>query len=176
MNKKQKKKDGSFPANLIIIIAVFIAITGGLFYYSKNPFTPEFFSSLPSISPVSMDTAAIVSSFGQSNSISRIDYNNPGIDFSVPSKTPVFASGGGEVLIAGSHGRYGLTVLIGHPADYTTIYSGLGFARVNVSDLVKKGDIIGTSAELEKDGKSIIHYEVRVDGKPIDPEELIDFK
>ncbi len=176
MNEKQKKGTGSFSVNLIIVIAVFIAITGGLLYYSQNPFTPGVFSSLPSISPVPMDTAAMVSSFGQSNSISGIDNSNPGIDFSVPSKTPVFASGGGEVLIASPHGRYGLTVLIKHPADYTTIYSGLGSARVNVGSLVKKGDIIGTSVELEKDGKSIVHYEVRMEGKPIDPKELIDFK
>ena len=176
MKEKSKKETGSFLANLIIVIIVFIMITGGLFYYSNNLFTPELFSSLPSISPVSMDTATMVSSFGQDNSISIINYNNPGIDFSVPSKTPVFASGGGKVTIAGHHGSYGITVLIKHPEDYTTIYSGLGFTRVNVGDLVKKGDIIGISVELEEDGKSIIHYEIRVDGKPIDPEELIDFK
>ncbi|MDD5644288.1 MAG: M23 family metallopeptidase [bacterium] len=176
MSEKEKKSAGFF-GNFLIIIISFSMIIGGLVYYSGHPSVPVTAASKPNLLPVSGNSFSIVSSFGKiEHPISGIVSNNQGIDFAVSSGSPVYASGGGEALIAGQHGRYGLTVLLQHPDNYTTMYSNLGLIKVNVGDIVREGEIVGLSLTAEQGKESIIHFEIRKDGKPLNPVEEYDLK
>lgn len=176
MSEKEKSHQGFF-SNFLIVVIVFAVLIAGLVYYSGRPLTPVAAVSRPSSLPVSGDSPKIISSFGKTeHPISGIVVNNQGIDFAVSSGSPVYASGGGEVLIAGQHGRYGLTVLLQHPDDYTTMYSNLGLTNVNVGDIVGEKDIIGLALTSEQGKDSIVHFELRKDGKPVDPEEAFGLK
>lgn len=96
-----------------------------------------------------------------------------GIDLQTDYGTPVKACAAGRVIRAGERGGLGLCVEIDHENGCTTLYAGLSSADyVKSGDPVHQGQVIahagnGVLAE-EADGPHL-HFEVRRDGKPVDP-------
>jgi murein DD-endopeptidase MepM/ murein hydrolase activator NlpD len=66
-----------------------------------------------------------------------------GVDYGAPTGTPVMASGGGVVTLAGHWGGYGLAVRLRHPNGYQTIYGHLSRVKVRLGQRVQQGDVIG---------------------------------
>lgn len=92
-----------------------------------------------------------------------------GIDISAPLGTEVRAVNKGKVLYSDVNGIYGLMVIISHGYYYYTIYSHLADAYVNVGDEVEGGDVIGTVGMTGYTEKPVLHFEIRLKEKPLNP-------
>ncbi|MEX2551949.1 MAG: alpha/beta hydrolase [Actinomycetota bacterium] len=96
-----------------------------------------------------------------------------GVDFGVPSETPVKASGAGEVTFVGPVGGEGLFITISHEKGLETTYSYLSSTDVVNGQRVAQGDVIGKSGEGHPgEGAPALHFGAKQDGKYIDPEML----
>lgn len=89
-----------------------------------------------------------------------------GIDFSVPTGTPVKAGQSGQVVYAGWMNGYGKLIVIKHDNTYSTVYGHLhSFGRgIKVGSRVNKGQIIAKSGNTGRSTGAHLHYEIRVNG------------
>jgi len=94
-----------------------------------------------------------------------------GTDFGAPAGTPVRATADGTVTFAGWDGGYGNVVMIRHFGGYSTRYAHLSrFAPgIRRGAAVKQGQTIGYVGATGLATGPHLHYELRKDGKPIDP-------
>lgn len=99
--------------------------------------------------------------------------SHPGIDIAVPTGTPVRASGGGMVIAAGTDRDYGLFVLLRHPAGYETMYGHASRLLVREGDEVAPGQVIALSGNSGRSTAPHLHFEVRRDGRSLDPLTLV---
>ncbi|MEO3387389.1 peptidoglycan DD-metalloendopeptidase family protein [Mesorhizobium sp. CAU 1741] len=113
---------------------------------------------------------SVTSSFGvRRDPFLRKPAMHAGIDFRATAGTPIRSAGAGTVIKAGWNGGYGRMVEVDHGHGFTTRYAHM--SRISV----KKGQDVDTSTilgEVGTSGRSTgphLHYEVRRDGKPIDP-------
>lgn len=92
--------------------------------------------------------------------------------------TPVLASDGGVVVVAGWEGGYGNCVVIKHSNDYYTRYGHMpyGAIRVRVGQKVSKGQQIGAIGNTGRSTGPHLHFEIRtggIYGKVLDPEKFV---
>lgn len=92
-----------------------------------------------------------------------------GIDLAAPAGTPVKTAGEGVVLFAGPQSGYGLIVVVGHERGLVTVYAHSRDLRVRTGQTVRPGQVIATVGESGKTSGPHLHFEVRVDGEPVDP-------
>ncbi|WP_395843429.1 peptidoglycan DD-metalloendopeptidase family protein [Archangium violaceum] len=92
-----------------------------------------------------------------------------GIDLAVPVGTPVKTAQEGEVLYAGEQRGYGLIVIVRHSDRLITLYAHNRDLRVRTGQKVRRGQVVATVGESGKTSGPQLHFEVRVDGKPVDP-------
>ncbi|MFQ5595138.1 MAG: peptidoglycan DD-metalloendopeptidase family protein [Anaerolineae bacterium] len=110
----------------------------------------------------------ISSTFGYRVFRGQRDFHT-GIDVAVWYKTPVHATEDGTVVAAGWESGYGWTVEVQHEQGYTSLYGHLSRYLVDVGDVVKRGQTIGLSGSSGNSTGPHLHYEIRLDGVPIDP-------
>ncbi|MFC5647727.1 peptidoglycan DD-metalloendopeptidase family protein [Paenibacillus solisilvae] len=105
-------------------------------------------------------------------------YANQGIDLAKADDKPfdVTAALSGIVSLAGTHPLNGSYIEIKHSDGIVTVYQSLSGVKVKVGDEVKQGTIIAQAgrSELGKDLGVHLHFEVRKDGKPMNPSTLIE--
>ncbi len=94
---------------------------------------------------------------------------HPGLDIGVNTGTTVRAAADGTVLMAQWYGGYGNYVLIDHGGGISTGYGHLSVIYVSVGQHVNRGDPIAASGNTGASTGPHLHFEVRKDGKPIDP-------
>jgi lipoprotein NlpD len=92
-----------------------------------------------------------------------------GIDLAAPAGTPVRTAGEGLVLFAGPQSGYGLIVVVGHEKGLVTVYAHSRDLRVRTGQQVRPGQVIATVGESGKTSGPHLHFEVRVEGEPVDP-------
>ena len=102
-----------------------------------------------------------------------VDESHPGIDIAVPVGTPIRASGGGTVTAAGYDPDYGLFVLLRHPSGYETMYGHTSRLLAAEGDDVQAGQVIGLSGNSGRSTAPHLHFEIRHDGKSVDPLDLV---
>lgn len=95
-----------------------------------------------------------------------------GVDILGTSGQKVIASNGGKVVYSGNGLKgYGNLIIIKHDNGYLTAYAH------NKTNLVKEGATVSRGDKIaemgEDNGKSLLHFEVRKSGKPIDPIKFI---
>jgi murein DD-endopeptidase MepM/ murein hydrolase activator NlpD len=95
-----------------------------------------------------------------------------GIDIAVTEGTAVLATASGAVEFAGWDDTYGYLVIIDHHNGYETIYGHNSNLRVYSGDFVNQADIIALSGNTGRSTGPHLHYEIRKDGKPVDPKEF----
>jgi murein DD-endopeptidase MepM/ murein hydrolase activator NlpD len=95
-----------------------------------------------------------------------------GVDFALPYGSSVFATADGVVLSVKRNSTYGLKIDIQHGSVVTTRYAHLSAAMVKAGDEVCRGQEIGLVGSSGRSTGPHLHYEVRVDGKTIDPQVL----
>ena len=99
--------------------------------------------------------------------------NHPGFDLAAPTGTEVDAAAAGKVTHAGAAGTYGNLVTVDHGNGIETRYAHLSAVDVQVGDTVTPGQDIGKVGTTGYSTGPHLHFEVRKDGKPIDPAPLI---
>jgi murein DD-endopeptidase MepM/ murein hydrolase activator NlpD len=92
-----------------------------------------------------------------------------GIDIAVPAGTPVHASASGTVVYAGWMSGYGYLVAIDHGNGLATAYAHNSSLLVAVGQHVAQGDTISLSGSTGHSTGPHVHFEVRVNGVPVDP-------
>ena len=126
---------------------------------------------IPAIQPLTHRTMrGIGSHFGyRIDPFYKVMKFHAGIDFSAATGTRVYATGNGVVSHAGWEGGYGNLIVINHGYSYMTEYGHLSRIGVRDGQIVKRGQMIGFVGSTGKSTASHLHYEVRKDGKPINP-------
>ncbi len=129
-------------------------------------------NTLPNSSPI--DAAFNSSSFGW-----RLDPFNghkafhEGLDFTAASGTMIYAAASGIVSFADQTPDYGKIVKIDHGSGLETRYAHASKLLVKVGERIQKGQEI---AEVGTTGRSTgphLHYEIRLDGNPLDPRKYL---
>ncbi|HZH34194.1 MAG TPA: M23 family metallopeptidase [Pyrinomonadaceae bacterium] len=93
-----------------------------------------------------------------------------GIDIGIPQGTPVLAAAKGVVTHSGWAGGYGNVVIIEHDgSDVITRYAHLSRCDVAVGQTVNKGSQIGLVGSTGRSTGPHLHYEVRINGRAVDP-------
>jgi murein DD-endopeptidase MepM/ murein hydrolase activator NlpD len=92
-----------------------------------------------------------------------------GVDLAAPHGSPIVATAGGVVGTAGWSGGYGLLVAVSHGDGVQTRYGHLSRLAVAPGQQVAAGQVIGYVGSTGDSTGPHLHYEVRVDGRAIDP-------
>ena len=98
---------------------------------------------------------------------SYIVYN--GINVQAKKGSSVKAIFDGKILYAGELEGYGNLVIVGHGNKYHSLYGHLDDIKVSVDKIVKTGEIIGLSGDSGSLEGEVLYFELRKNGKPIQP-------
>lgn len=96
-----------------------------------------------------------------------------GVDFAGKDGSDIVSVGSGLVTWAGERYGYGLLVEVNHGGGYTTRYAHAKTVRVKVGDIVKKGEVLATMGSSGRSTGPHVHFEVRLNGKAVDPSRYI---
>ena len=94
---------------------------------------------------------------------------HPGIDIGASSGTPIKAAASGVVLTAGYNGGYGNLVVLDNGNGIATAYAHQSQIAVSVGQTVSQGQVIGYVGSTGFSTGPHLHFEVRVNGSPVDP-------
>ena len=92
-----------------------------------------------------------------------------GIEIAAPEWTPVVAADKGEVVFSGSYGGQGKLVIIDHRNGFFTVYAYNNELLVSKGASVKKGQQIAKSGATGSASQPSLHFELRKDGKAVNP-------
>jgi murein DD-endopeptidase MepM/ murein hydrolase activator NlpD len=156
---------------------------GGPFERAGNPTFKALFNSwkkldqlqdgviaIPSDKPIKSNVA-FTSGFGvRSDPFRGGAAMHPGIDLAGSVGTPIHATADGTVIRAGwNSGGYGNLVEVDHGRGITTRYGHLSAILVHPGDRVTRGQIVGRMGSTGRSTGSHLHYEVRIDGRAVNP-------
>lgn len=96
-----------------------------------------------------------------------------GIDMAAPTGTPIYASGEGVVTFAGWQRGYGNVIKLQHALGIETLYPHLSRIGVKTGQKVSRGARIGDMGNTGRSTGPHLHYEVRVNGKAVNPLSFI---
>ncbi|MBV7257646.1 peptidoglycan DD-metalloendopeptidase family protein [Pacificimonas sp. WHA3] len=97
-----------------------------------------------------------------------------GVDMSGPVGEPIYAAAEGTIVRSGRHGGYGKLVEIDHGSGLTTRYAHMSRLDVRVGDRVARGEKIGGMGSTGRSTGSHLHYEVRIDGRAVNPMPFLE--
>jgi murein DD-endopeptidase MepM/ murein hydrolase activator NlpD len=121
----------------------------------------------PFIIPV---VGRLTSEFGyRTHPISGATRLHAGMDIAAPAGTPIGAAGAGTVVSAGWRGGYGNAVIIDHGGGVATLYAHQSRLAASVGQTVTQGQVIGYVGTTGYSTGNHLHWEVRVNGTPINP-------
>lgn len=131
----------------------------------------QLLSSTPSITPV---RGILTDGFGgRSDPFTGEPGTHSAIDISSAHGQPVRATADGTVVKAEWENGYGNVVFISHGYGYSTRYGHLSAFAVRPGDRIKRDQIIGYVGSTGRSTGPHLHYEVRVNNKPVNPLEYI---
>jgi len=128
-------------------------------------------ASIPAIQPVSnKDLTRIASGYGyRIHPIYGIPKMHNGLDFTATQGTPIYATGDGIVRNAEFGSGFGNNIIINHGYGYETLYGHLVRMKVRSGQRVKRGEVIGWVGSTGASTGPHCHYEVHINGRPVDP-------
>jgi murein DD-endopeptidase MepM/ murein hydrolase activator NlpD len=144
---------------------------------ARDVATAERLKALLSFVPLRMPLSgdpSLTSSFGY-----RVDpflgrlALHPGVDLAEAYGAEIHAAAAGRVTHAGPAGGYGIMVEIDHGNGLATRYAHMSEALVEEGEEVDKGAVLGRLGSTGRSTGPHLHYEVRVDGEPVDPERYL---
>lgn len=139
--------------------------------------SPFFYDGGPFIAPTSATRRTsffgdrrvyIYSNGGRDTSI------HGGIDYGIPTGTPVHACAGGRVVLSKSRIVTGNTVIIEHLPGIYSLYYHLDSLTVSENQFLSRGDIIGKSGSTGLSTGPHLHWEIRVHGEMADPDSFVN--
>ncbi len=141
--------------------------TGNTDYYN-----PKGESVRKALLKTPVDGARISSGFGmRRHPILGYSKMHKGIDFAVPTGTPIQAAGNGTVEFAGANGAYGYYVRVKHDDKHATAYAHMSrFAQgIRKGVRVSQGQVIGYVGSTGRSTGPHLHYEILAGGKQVNP-------
>jgi murein DD-endopeptidase MepM/ murein hydrolase activator NlpD len=96
-----------------------------------------------------------------------------GIDIAAAYGSPIWATADGTVIRAEKEKIGGNTVIVSHRFGYTSVYCHLSKFNVKVGQKVKREDVIGFVGRSGRAFGTHVHYEVRRNGKALNPDDFI---
>ena len=125
--------------------------------------------AVPSEKPVKM--AAFTSGYGtRSDPFNGSVARHMGIDLAGPMGTPIYATADGVVSASGyNNGGYGNLIKLDHGRGIETRYGHLSAMLVAAGQRVIRGQLIGRMGSTGRSTGSHLHYEVRIEGKAVNP-------
>ena len=156
---------------------------GGPFESAGNPTFKALFNSwkkldqlqdgviaIPSDKPVRTEVT-FTSGFGvRSDPFRSGSAMHPGIDLAGKYGTPVYATADGTVARAGwNSGGYGNLIELDHGRGISTRYGHLSAILVHEGDHITRGQLIGRMGSTGRSTGNHLHYEVRIDGRAVNP-------
>jgi murein DD-endopeptidase MepM/ murein hydrolase activator NlpD len=124
-------------------------------------------AATPSISPV---RGILTSGYGhRADPVTGERAMHRAIDLSTAPGQPILATADGIVLQAESSGRLGNSVYLAHGFGLTTRYGHMSRFTVRAGERVQRGDVIGYVGNTGRATGFHLHYEVRLDGRPVNP-------
>ena len=148
---------------------VSLALAGGL----SPDFTGDWtaLADAPTLWPVE---GRVTSSFGERmDPINSEGAFHTGIDIAAPYGTPVRATADGLVTGADLGRGYGHTVELNDGHDIMTVYAHLSAVAVVPGQHVSRGQIIAYVGDSGRSTGPHVHYEVRIDGVPVNPHKYL---
>lgn len=131
----------------------------------------ELWASTPSIWP---SQGWISSDFGYRTSpfTGKREFHK-GLDISTPQGTPIYAPAKGMVTSGGRDGGYGIAITINHGSGITTRYAHLHSLAIKKGQKVTRGQLIAYAGNTGRSTGPHLHYEVRLNGVPVNPMRYI---
>lgn len=144
----------------------------GLFWPSKSDVVE--LQHYPTISPIrNLEPGMIASGFGNRiNPFNKKIYRHTGLDLVAERGTEVLATAGGKIIkthIDVTPGGSGSFILIDHGKGYQTRYTKMESVFIRLGQSVKQGQIIGTVGQTGTSIAPHLHYEVFLNGRPVNP-------
>lgn len=88
--------------------------------------------------------------------------------------SPIYAAHDGKVVVAGYKGSYGNTVEIAANSTFLTSYHHMSRIAARVGQNVSAGTVIGYIGSTGMSTGPHLHFEVRINGKDVDPQKYLD--
>jgi murein DD-endopeptidase MepM/ murein hydrolase activator NlpD len=96
-----------------------------------------------------------------------------GLDFAARRGTPIKATADGVITFAGKNGSIGITAKIDHGNGYVTIYGHCNKLVVKKGQQIRRGDVIGEIGNTGRSTGDHLHYEIRQNGKAVNPHRYL---
>ncbi len=130
-------------------------------------------ASIPQVSPAHV--AYVSSSYGyRSDPFTGAAAFHAGLDFPGPMGSPIYAAAKGMVSFVGQRQGYGNCIEIDHGNGLMTRYGHLSGFRAHVGEKVGPGTVIGAMGSTGRSTGSHLHFEVRVNGQPVNPRPFLE--
>ncbi len=131
----------------------------------------DLLNATPSISPTE---GRITSAYGKRVCpFTGEDEFHEGLDIASPEGTPILAAAQGKVTFAGWHGTYGKMMIIDHGYGTVTRYAHVSQFLKNPGETVQKGDVVALVGNTGQSTGPHLHYEICLNGKPVNPGKYI---
>lgn len=105
--------------------------------------------------------------------IRRFSHKHSGIDLAAPVGSPIRAVAAGRVVFADPYAGFGNLVVIQHTSHLTSHYAHCYSLKVRPGQQVKAGEIIALVGNTGMSTGPHLHFEIRIDGEPRNPEAFI---
>lgn len=185
MKDNLKKLKDSLFVGLIIVLSIFVV--GTIVFATKD--NSEDFSSIvmAGAEEVKFVNPLEKSEVLKDYSAERLQFNSTlkqweahkGVDLKANVGDKVFAIAGGKITSVETTHLMGTTITIEHKNGFVSSYSSLNSqVQLKVGDSVKAGDVIGTidnSAKGEVEEGVHLHFELKKEGKKVDPNLYFSF-
>jgi murein DD-endopeptidase MepM/ murein hydrolase activator NlpD len=96
-----------------------------------------------------------------------------GLDIAAKEGTPVYATASGQVEFSGWDETFGNYLVIDNGNGYKTCYGHNRALLVSTGDMVRKNELIALCGNTGKSSAPHLHYEIRYNGAPVNPEEYM---
>ena len=132
---------------------------------------PAFAQAIPVLRPLKK-TSTITNRFGMMfDHFTDQELPHRGVDFFSEEGDTVVATGAGKVIEIRAHRGFGQTLKLQHSDRIRTFYAHLDKILVKQGDVVKRGDPVAIAGRSGRTAGSVLHYEIRIDGEPVNPED-----
>lgn len=107
--------------------------------------------------------------------LNGVDDYHLGIDIACYNGTPILAFNAGTVIVSTKHWSYGNYVMIDHGGGIATLYAHMSSNEVKVGDYVQAGQLVGYCGLTGNTYGYHLHFEVRENGKVVNPRNYLVF-